>query len=134
MILDFLKKHKNIVFLLNFILLCITVIIKVVEDEFEPFYVYLFMAGMILFGGGIYLYCRYIAKGEFLSGYLSDFKTLLTLNFEVAITWNQLFVIDYFVRFVGGARHGDILLLAIPFSLWAIVWTEKFNISGRLFK
>ena len=33
MILDFLKKHKNIVFLLNFILLCITVIIKVVEDD-----------------------------------------------------------------------------------------------------
>jgi spore maturation protein SpmB len=38
--------------------------------------------------------------------------------------------------FIGGARHGEneILMLAIPFSLWAIVWTEKFNISGRLFK
>lgn len=136
MILDFMKKHKNIVFLVNFVLLCVTIIVTVAEGKFEPIFVCLFIAGMVLLGGGIYLYCRYIAKGEFLPGYLSDFKTVLTLNFEIGIISNQLLVIKYFIMFIGGARHGEneILMLAIPFSLWAIVWTEKFNISGRLFK
>ena len=68
MILDFMKKHKNIVFLVNFVLLCVTIIVTVAEGKFEPIFVCLFIAGMVLLGGVIYLYCRYIAKGEFLPG------------------------------------------------------------------
>lgn len=53
MILDFMKKHKNIVFLVNFVLLCVTIIVTVAEGKFEPIFVCLFIAGMVLLGGGI---------------------------------------------------------------------------------
>lgn len=122
MILDLLKKYKNIVFCLYLLIFSIIIFLS----KFDLEYFFLFISGILVCGFLLYIYCKYIVKSEF------------SLNFEIIIIISNVIILFDFIKimidFNKYKSASEILMIVIPFSMCSIFFAAKFKINGKLFK
>lgn len=122
MILDLLKKYKNIVFCLYLLIFSIIIFLS----KFDLEYFFLFISGILVCGFLLYIYCKYIVKSEF------------SLNFEIIIIISNVIILFNFIKimidFNKYKSASEILMIVIPFSMYSIFFAAKFKINGKLFK
>ncbi len=122
MILDFIKKERNIFFLFH--LLIVFIIVKV--QKFESIFFFLLLGSSVFFAVVLYVYCKFIVNSK------------LSLNFEVGILISQMITAFNFVQVLldsdKNKASAEIIILSISYSVFSILYAEKFNISGKLFK
>ncbi len=122
MILDFIRKKKNIFFLAYLIIAYTTLTLQ----NFNLFYFYLLGGSILFFAITMYFYCKYIVNSN------------TSLNFEICLIISNLILVSDFIQLIrdygNNKTSGEIIMIVLGDCIFTILYSEKFNISGRLFK